>query len=400
MIFFKLKKHKTQLFVFLCSIVFSLCIVEISLTMREKSIAAKNNLNFFQSNSSGSYRLQPGYKAKRTVDGEEISIDINQQGMHWRSFDPLQSKSKQRVAIVGDSFAFGSWSSAYDKSFVGVLDQKINNQGFEVLNFGVCGYGVDDIELMIREKVINFDPDYVILAFFSGNDFRDTFLGLDKYVLRDGTANFDPALLQRLIPAEYRPASAKQQLPLATLRLLNRLAMKFAESSPEILSAPVVPGGSALKLGFRVDSSFTSFTFWSRDPYPAVAKKAIEITLERIESIRLMLASNGPKFMIANLPYQEQVYVKEVQSSGYNVERPQCYLQECAIDNEIPYLDLLPPLRDIVRINSQKIYVTGDPHFNTTGHEIVGKLLAQWFCGRFPANEITRYGKTIQQKLY
>ena len=92
-----------------------------------------------------------------------------------------------------------------------------------------------------------------------------------------------------------------------------------------------------------------------------------------------MLASNGPKFMIANLPYQEQVYVKEMQGSGYNVERPQSYLQDYAMDNDIPYLDLLPPLRDYVRINSKKIYVTGDPHFNTSGHEIVGSLVAQWF---------------------
>lgn len=373
--FLKLKKYKTQLIVLVCSIVFSLCIVEFALIMRERA----STVNFLQSNPSGSYRLQPGYEGKRTVDGEDINIKINQQGMHWRSFDPLLPKTKQRVAVVGDSFTFGSWSTDHEKSFVGVLDQKINNQGFEVLNFGVCGYGVDDIELLIREKVINFDPDYVILAFFCGNDFRDTFLGLDKYVIRDGTAKFDPALLKRLIPAEYRPASAKQQLPLATLRLLKRLAMKFAESPPEIPSAPVVSGGSALKMGFRADSSFTSFTFWSRDPYPAVATKAIEITLERIESIRRMLASTGPKFMIANLPYQEQVYVKEIQGSGYNVERPQCYLQDYAMDNDIPYLDLLPPLRDNVRINSKKIYVTGDPHFNTSGHEIVGNLIAQWF---------------------
>ena len=381
MFFLQLMKYKPQLNVLVCSLVFSLCIVEFALTMRERANTAKSNLNFLQSNKpSGSYRLQPGYEAKRTVDGEEINIKINQQGMHWRSFNPLLPKSKQRVAVVGDSFAFGSWSTDYEKSFVGVLDQKINNQGFEILNFGVCGYGVDDIELLIREKVINFDPDYVILAFFSGNDFRDTFLGLDKYVIREGTAKFDPALLKRLIPTEYRPAaSAKQQLPLATLRLLNRLAMKFAESPPAIPSETVVPGGSALKLGFRVDSSFTSFTFWSRDPYPAVASKAIEITLESIESIRIMLASNGPKFMIANLPYQEQVYVKEMQGSGYNVERPQCYLQDYAMDNDIAYLDLLPSLRDHVRINSKKIYVTGDPHFNTSGHEIVGSLLAEWF---------------------
>jgi hypothetical protein len=382
MSFLELKRYKTQLIVLMCSMIFSLCIVEIALTMSESNQQAqsrKNKMALLQPHSSGSYRLRPGYQGKRSVDGEEINIRINKQGMHWRSFDPLQPKTKQRVAVVGDSFAFGSWSADYEKSFVGVLDQKINNQGFEVLNFGVCGYGVDDIELLIPEKVINFDPDYVILAFFSGNDFRDTYLGLDKYVLREGTAQFDPALLKRLIPAEYRSASAKQQLPLATLRLLKRLALKFAEPSPEIPSAPVVPGGSALKLGFRVDSSFTSFTFWSRDPYPAVATKAIEITLERIESIRRMLASNGPKFMIANLPYQEQVYVKEMQGSGYNVERPQCYLQDYAIDNDIPYLDLLPPLRDNVRINSKKIYVTGDPHFNTSGHKIVGNLLAQWF---------------------
>jgi hypothetical protein len=46
---------------------------------------------------------------------------------------------------------------------------------------------------------------------------------------------------------------------------------------------------------------------------------------------------------------------------------------------DLPYLDLLPVLRDYVRETKKEIYVTRDPHFNNEGDNILGQITADWF---------------------
>jgi hypothetical protein len=46
---------------------------------------------------------------------------------------------------------------------------------------------------------------------------------------------------------------------------------------------------------------------------------------------------------------------------------------------DVPYLDLLPVLRDYVRETKKELYVRGDPHFNNEGHSILGQVIADWF---------------------
>jgi hypothetical protein len=68
-----------------------------------------------------------------------------------------------RVAIVGDSFTFGS-GVRFEDSWGYRLEQLLP-QGCRVLNFGIGGYGIDQMYLRYKRDVPPWKPNLVILSF-------------------------------------------------------------------------------------------------------------------------------------------------------------------------------------------------------------------------------------------
>jgi lysophospholipase L1-like esterase len=72
-----------------------------------------------------------------------------------------------RIAIIGDSVTYGLHVEA-DEAYPSVLEAKLNEAGIgpvEVLNFGVPGYNTFQEYTLLRTRVLQFDPDLVIMTF-------------------------------------------------------------------------------------------------------------------------------------------------------------------------------------------------------------------------------------------
>ena len=151
-------------------------------------------------NGTGSYRLKPDIDLVTRIDGREVRIRTNRHGMHWRDVTIRKNDGRRRIAFLGDSFTFGSWADGYEESFVGTFDKNVSPERWEVLNFGVGGYGLAEEELLLREQVLDFSPSYVIVVVFAGNDFRDTYLGIDKESIVDGAAELQDTKVRALVP--------------------------------------------------------------------------------------------------------------------------------------------------------------------------------------------------------
>ncbi|MFO0701218.1 MAG: SGNH/GDSL hydrolase family protein [Nitrospira sp.] len=76
-----------------------------------------------------------------------------------------KTSAKTRIALVGDSFTFGD-NVAYEESW-GYLLEKALGPEFEVLNFGVSGYAVDQAYLRYEKDVRPWHPKLVIFGFIS-----------------------------------------------------------------------------------------------------------------------------------------------------------------------------------------------------------------------------------------
>ena len=331
---------------------------------------------------SGSFRLKPGLHFTGLVRGHKIQIQTNPQGMHWYPTSAVSTSGLVRVAFVGDSFTFGCWADDFRCGLVGVFDGVVKSRGYEALNFGVEGYGLDDMELILKEEVFDFHPEVVVLMFFNGNDFADTYLGLDKYDIRDGTCRSKKELIEARLPPEARPREHGNDTtrPVGAIKAwLTKHSAVARRASRIKREAGAGASAGATATSFTADPDFTSFAYWSQVPYPPLAVKAREMSLAALERIHAYVRQRGAKLVIASIPYAKQVFVSEPEGADYNVHLPQDFVREFARTRDIPYLDLLPVLREYVRSGRPNPYIVGDAHFNNIGHRIVGEHLAAWF---------------------
>ncbi len=92
---------------------------------------------------------------------------INSLGFRDYEYDIHKPKNTFRVAIVGDSIAFGK-GVTLEETFAKKLEQMLNSecQSIEVLNFGVSGYTTVQQYHTIRERVFDFSPDMIFVLYF------------------------------------------------------------------------------------------------------------------------------------------------------------------------------------------------------------------------------------------
>lgn len=325
---------------------------------------------------TGSYRHLPGIAIETQVDSLRVRIRTNAHGMHWRE-TPLQGDGRPRVAFLGDSFTFGSWAADVSQSFVGVFEGVVGSSRVEALNFGVGGYGQLDEELLLRELALGFKPDYVIVALYNGNDFRDTWLGLDKEDIKGGSAWLRDDITRERVPAENlsEDPTRSEDCEAPWWRRIAQTSAAFRRAAP-LLNL------EDLCVRFRPNRNFLMPGFWSRVPQPAVAVQAareVEASLARMNDL---VTANGGRFAVVAIPTADQVYAQEPTGARFDIGLPQRSVEEFCNARRIPYLDLLPPLRAQAAASNKRLYFARDIHFNTFGHKRAGELIAEWFKTR------------------
>lgn len=326
---------------------------------------------------TGSYRLRAGLNLETKVENTRVRIVTNSHGMHWRETPLAPEPGRARVAFLGDSFTFGSWAQDAAHSFVGVFESYVASEKFEALNFGVGGYGLLDQELLLHEKVLNFKPAYVIVVVYTGNDFRDTWLGLDRERIVDGAAWLNDETLKARVPAEdlVEDRSLPLDCPPRSWRLVAGWSAAFERAAP-LLDV------EDLCVQFRPNRNFFMPGFWSRRPVPKVAKQAAGAVTDALSRMDLLLSEKGVRLAVVALPTADQLHALEPSGPGFDTSLPQSAVQVFCRDRRIPYLDLLPIMRAFAVGSNRRMYLKSDIHLNEFGHARVGRWIADWFLSR------------------
>lgn len=107
------------------------------------------------------------------------------------TFPGLSKKPEStfRIAALGDSIAEAlqvDLDSTCGKQIENLLGtcEALRDSKLEVLNFGVSGFGTMQQVLTFRRVAVNYGPDLVLVAFFSGNDVGNNSRKLDPDTLR------------------------------------------------------------------------------------------------------------------------------------------------------------------------------------------------------------------------
>jgi hypothetical protein len=110
------------------------------------------------------FELRPG-----SVVHAEVEYRVNALGLRGPEVTLWKPDGVRRVAVLGDSIAFGYWvaeKDAFPRQLESMLGE-VRGVGprVEVLNFGVPGYNLDQEIEQLRAKVRDFAPDVVVVAF-------------------------------------------------------------------------------------------------------------------------------------------------------------------------------------------------------------------------------------------
>jgi hypothetical protein len=130
---------------------------------------------FHTSDPDLGWKLKPGASGEWNKEGASL-VQVNSEGLRDREHTKAKPPNTLRVAVVGDSFTEGIHVPV-EQTFWSKLERKLGNceavkgrKNVEVINFGVMGYGTAQELIMLRKKVWDYNPDIVVLAFFTGND--------------------------------------------------------------------------------------------------------------------------------------------------------------------------------------------------------------------------------------
>lgn len=140
-----------------------------------------------------SYELIPN------VSIESGFYSINSKGIRDREFEIPKPEGVFRIIVLGDSVTFGTEYPAaltYPKILEKLLNAKTeSNIRYEVLNAGVCSYNAVQKFLLLKHKLLDYEPDMIIVQFlnddyyrnavflpgFENSNQKDVFLTMGKY---------------------------------------------------------------------------------------------------------------------------------------------------------------------------------------------------------------------------
>jgi hypothetical protein len=122
------------------------------------------------------WRYTPGYTYWYNKENDHpITGKINSFGWRDKEWSFKKPSNTYRIAVLGDSFV-AAFQVELEKTFLAIAEQQLNEKcdiKIELMNFGQSGYTQTEEFLVLKNEVLQFSPDMVLLFFFPGNDIQD-----------------------------------------------------------------------------------------------------------------------------------------------------------------------------------------------------------------------------------
>lgn len=339
-------------------------------------------------------------------------ISINSSGFRDDEFAVAREPGTIRIAVLGDSQEealqvplFATWQ----KVMAGKLSRGLGKK-VETYNFGVSGYGTDQQWLTLREKVWNFSPDMVILA-FSPNDVGDTFKNKlvrikdsNEQFLRSSPASPDAGLKNKLVRLksgeEVEVISPKERAGGNFLGKAARLTYIYhmitrAAGSTEFAKLAFDKVRTGV-LGLAPDERFfLSDAQLVQGPFEVVASQknpppevteAWEVVRALTGDMRRQAKDHGAEFLITiNIPRaqvreSDWLLLSDLYKLDPDTSSPYEINEVLASITASLGINFYDPRLDAIEWREQMgdLHFEEDAHFNINGNEFMGTKVAEY----------------------
>ncbi|HVT15793.1 MAG TPA: SGNH/GDSL hydrolase family protein [Thermoanaerobaculia bacterium] len=359
--------------------------------------------NFYRPDANRGWSLQPGAEGWWRREGAAY-VRINGAGLRDEEHRFAKPKGEVRIAVLGDSCTEALQvpiAETFWERMEGELARcpAAAGRAVEAVNFGVAGYGTAQELLTLRHEVWRYEPDLVLLAFYTGNDVRNNERRLEQdpsrpyFTLRpDSTLALDDSFLAA--PGFRLRRSAPARLLYAAFNHVRLLQLgKVAQSAVDgwvgsWKARRVENNGALQELG--LDNAVYS------PPADAAWNDAWRATEAMIRVMRDETAAHGARFAVVTLSNGIQVHPDPAVRRDFMrrlglsaLFYPDHRLRDFGQAHHIPVLNLAPPLQDLA--TRRHLYLHGFPntppgqgHWNSQGHAAAAHLLAPWLCPQLP----------------
>jgi hypothetical protein len=383
----------------LISTLLALLIAEVALR-----IAGVSYPNFYGPDARRGWALLPGSEGWWIKEGRAW-VRINRDGMRDGEHPVPKPAGEVRIAFLGDSCT-ESLQVPQEQTFWKLLEAQLAAQcpavaGKKVasLDFGVSGYGTAQELLTLQDNVWKYQPDLVLLAFYTGNDVRNNWRPLELdgsrpyFVPRsDGSLALDDSFKKTSGYRLRRTAPARVlYLVFNHVRLLQlgKQAKSALDGWIGAWKASTVEKGTA-----EHELGLDNAVYAAPDTAHPDWVSAWTATEAMLKAARDEAAAHKTPFGVVSLTTGMQVhpdpavrreFMRKLGITGlfYPDERIAAFGQR----EGVPVLTLAPELQR--RAEKEKVFFHGFPntapgegHWNARGHAAAAAAMAGWVCQR------------------
>ena len=387
----KVGKNLINLLLILISFTIGILIIEIFLRL------SKIDYPIFQRHDYlVGFSLRPNASGIWSREGNAF-VQINSDGLRDIEHNILKSENTLRIAILGDSFAEARTVNV-ENTFWYLMQKKLNNckninKNVEVINFGVTEYGTTQQFLILKNKVWKYDPDLVLLAFFSGNDVSDNSKKLSRKKYRpffnlDGNELILDNSFRETKP--YKILSSSYGKFFLKLSDYSRIAQLFREAyvknyfKRQRVKETNKKENEKLEEGLDIDETF--------NPTNQIWTEAWNVTEKIIIEINKEIKNKNKKFILTTLSVPFQVHPEKTYRENYKKKHfindmfyPEKRLSKLGNANNFEVINLAMDLQKYAvkfkkYIHGFKKAKLGEGHWNEEGHAISSELISNKIC--------------------
>ena len=393
-----MKRLVGKALLFLGAVVFMVLIFEVGVRLAGISYPMLN-----RHDEQRGFALRPGASGWWRREGEAY-IEINDDGLRDRHHDKPKPEGTIRIAVLGDSYAEAR-SVALEDTFWAVMERELQacprfeGKAVEVINFGVTDYGTTQELLTLRDHVWDYQPDFVLLAFFANYDVRNNSYELEvkKYRpffrLHDGELVLDDSFRKtapyHLLSSWYGRIALESSDHFVMLQMLNKASVRWMRERQGVEHFSM-RNAMAEQHGFEIEQGLDGGIY--APPVEPPWERAWAITEALTATMAAEVRERGAEFLLVTLssgiqahpdPKVRQAFVEEagIEDLWY----PDRRMRALAAREGFAILNLAPALQRYAEEHGTYLHgfantELGTGHWNERGHEVAGKLVADRTC--------------------
>lgn len=313
-----------------------------------------------------------------------LQITFNSFGYRDAEFKTEKDPNTIRIAVLGDSFEEAIQVKPTDR-WPTILSENLSTalgRPVESYNFGISGYGTDQEWLELKNKIWQFHPNLVILA-FSQNDLGDVYKN-KLVIVKNGQPFPNPPenqisgnslgkFVRKMYLYQYLGSVlSKNPISATVFEKIRTKVFGFSEDKRYLLSDAQLTNGPFEVIASQPNQTDEVKSSWQI--IEAILKDMKKNTEEH--NAKFLITTNITAPEVSPTDWEKLVNQYHIDPTSKANQISLNLLKICA-DLKIDCSDPLPAVQDYVN-NVGNIHSPLDPHYNMEGHNLIATQLTNY----------------------